>query len=74
MKNLAFQSNIPIVFQICPPYMPRDKADYTGNFVPILNKAAGVMQVGYEDVASCIVSALSNPSIYNRGMMGIAQK
>lgn len=70
---MAFASRIPIVFQICPPYMPAD-LQATGRYMPVLDKAAGVMQVGYEDVASCISVALSNPSEFNRGMMGIGNK
>jgi hypothetical protein len=71
---MAFQSKIPTVFQICPPYMPLELQAYTGDFVPVVDKAAGVMQVGYEDVASCIVTVLSNPQEYNRAMMGIGRK
>lgn len=71
---MAFESKIPLVFQICPPYMPLELRIYTGNYIPVIDKAAGVNQVGYEDVASCIVLALNDPEKYNRRMMGIGAK
>lgn len=54
--------------------MPLELRSYTGDYIPVLDIAAGVNQVGYEDVASCIVLALDQPELYNRGMMGIGRK
>jgi hypothetical protein len=70
---MAFASTVPIVFQICPPYMPTD-IESTGNFVPALDIGKGVMQVHYDDVAACLVEVLKTPIDYNRGMMAIAPK
>jgi hypothetical protein len=71
---MAFESKIPTVFQICPPYMPLDLQSFSGQYTPVVDNAAGVTQVGYEDVASCIVTALEQPQDYNRKMMGIGRK
>ncbi len=54
--------------------MPTKLNVYTGDYIPVLNKAAGVQQVGYADVAACVVLALNQPEEYNRGMMGIGRK
>lgn len=72
VQELAFASPIKNVLQICPPYMTDNPL--TGNYAPQKDFADGVMQVGYADVASCIVTAMSDPSAYNRGMMAIANK
>jgi hypothetical protein len=54
--------------------MPVDMP-FTGSFAPKLNFAGGVMQVGYDDVASCLLTVLSGDTeTYNRGMMAIAPK
>ena len=73
VQEYAFASSIKNVFQICPPYMPTD-APTTGQFVPSLNKAAGVQTVSYDDVASVVAMAMADPVKFNRGMMGIAPK
>jgi putative NADH-flavin reductase len=54
--------------------MPLDLQSFSGQYTPVVDNAAGVTQVGYEDVASCIVTALEQPQDYNRKMMGIGRK
>ena len=72
VQELSFSSSIPSVFQIAPPGMS-DGAE-SGSIQPAKDKSAGVFSTSYQDVAFCLLEALSKQSEFNRSMMGIAPK
>lgn len=69
VKDIAFGSKIPIVFQIAPGGM--SAGELTGAFKPVPDVVSeGAMAISYEDFAAVLLQALATKEAFNRKVVG----